>query len=189
MSRLMKKNHARRGPGIWYRARADLRGRRLQTGSVVLVVALAPVLIGLALAVFGSVQAPFDRLFTQLNGAHLWVYYPSSPTQGQLNAVIHTPNVAASTELEVATGNASILLASQKFNVYIQSFPTQEPAIGQLLITQGHGLATSDPDVSILSQPFANAQNLQSGSALTLVTPHAPSPVHPHPLSVDITHV
>src|SRR5258708_38615057 len=120
MSRLMKKNHARRGPGIWYRARADLRGRRLQTGSVVLVVALATILIGLALTVFGSVQAPFDRLFTQLNGAHLWVYYPtpSAPPQAQLDAVIHAPNVAASTELEKASG-ASILISSQKFGAYI----------------------------------------------------------------------
>jgi len=84
MATLMKKNHSRSGPAIWYLARADLRGRRLQTGSVVLVVALATVLIGLALAVFGSVQAPYDRLFTQLNGAHLWVYYPAAPTRGSL---------------------------------------------------------------------------------------------------------
>jgi putative ABC transport system permease protein len=188
MATLMKKNHARSGPAIWYRARADLRGRRLQTGSVVLVVALATVLIGLALAVFGSVQAPFDRLFTQLNGAHLWVYYPSAPTQGQLDAIIHAPNVAASTELEEAI-EAPVLIASQKSSAYIQTFPTQQPAIGQLLITQGHGLATSDPDGVILSQPFANAQNLQVGSALTLVTPQGLAQVHVRGLSVDVNQV
>ncbi len=193
MTTLMKKNHARSGPAIWYRARADLRGRRLQTGSVVLVVALATVLIGLALAVFGSVQAPFDRLFTQLNGAHLWVYYPSSdypaaPTQGQLDAIIHAPNVAASTELEEAI-EAPVLIASQKSDASIQTFPTQQPAIGQLLITQGHGLANSDPDGVILSQAFANAQNLQVGSALTLVTPQGPAQVHIRGLSVDVNQV
>ncbi len=189
MTTLMKKNHARSGPAIWYRARADLRGRRLQTGSVVLVVALATVLIGLALAVFGSVQAPFDRLFTQLNGAHLWVYYPSAPTRGQLDAIIHAPNVAASTELEEAIGNASVLLASQKFNVYIQSFPTQEPAIGQLLITHGHGLASGDPEGVVLSQPFADAHHVQVGNNLTLVTPQGLAQVHVRGLSVDVNQV
>lgn len=67
MTTFMKKNHARSGPAIWFRVRTDLRGRRLPAGSVILVVALATTLIGLALAVFGSAQAPFDRLFTQLN--------------------------------------------------------------------------------------------------------------------------
>jgi len=189
MATLMKKNHSRSGPAIWYLARADLRGRRLQTGSVVLVVALATVLIGLALAVFGSVQAPYDRLFTQLNGAHLWVYYPAAPTRGQLDAIIHAPNVAASTELEEAIGNASVLLASQKFNVYIQSFPTQEPAIGQLLITHGHGLASGDPEGVVLSQPFADAQHVQVGNNLTLVTPRGLAQVHVRGLSVDVNQV
>ena len=73
----------RRGAAIWYRVRADLRGRRGQAGSVLLVVVLATWLIGLGLVIVGSVSAPFDRLFTQLNGAHLWLY--SSPlTPGQV---------------------------------------------------------------------------------------------------------
>src|SRR5689334_9217545 len=104
MANLLTKNYAGSGPAIRARVRSNLRGRRLPAGSVVLVVALATVLIGLALTVFGSVEAPFDRLFTQLNGAHLWVYYPSAPTQAQIDAVIHVPNVAASTELEEAVG-------------------------------------------------------------------------------------
>lgn len=188
MADLVIKNHARSGPAIRYRVRADLRGRRLPAGSVVLVVALATVLIGLALTVFGSVQAPFDRLFTQLNGAHLWVYYPSSPTQSQIDAVIHAPNVAASTELEEATG-ASILLSSQKFGAYIQTFPMQQPVIGQLLITQGHGLASNDPDGIVLSQQFADVHQLQAGSALTLVTPEGLAQVHVRGLSVDVNQV
>src|SRR5579872_6677053 len=104
MADLSRQKQARSGSAIWYRVRADLRGRRLPASSVLLVVALATILIGLALTVFGSVQAPFDRLFTQLNGAHLWVYYHSAPTQGQLEAVIHAPNVAAHTEVEESIG-------------------------------------------------------------------------------------
>ena len=90
MTALLKKNRARSILAILYRVRADLRERRLPAGSVVQVVALATMLIGLALTVSASAQAPFDRLFTQLNGAHLWIYFPSPspPTQGQFDAVI-----------------------------------------------------------------------------------------------------
>ncbi len=188
MADLLINFSARSGPAIRYRVRADLRGRRLPAGSVVLVVALATILIGLALTVFGSVQAPFDRLFTQLNGAHLWVYYPSSPTQGQLDAVVRAPNVAASTELEEATG-APILISSQKFGAYIQTYPTQQPAIGQLLITQGHGVVDNDPNGVVLSQQFADAQNLQAGSAITLVTPQGLAQVHVRGISLDVNQV
>ncbi len=169
--------------------RADLRGRRLPAASVVLVVTLATLLIGLALAVFGSIQAPFDRLFTQLNGAHLWVYYLSSPTQGQLDAVTRAPNVAATTELEEATSNAAILQASQKFDAYLQSFPVQQPAIGQLLITEGHALASDDPNGVIVNQQFANAQHLQVGGPVTLVTPQGLVHMHVRGLSIDVNHV
>ena len=135
MADLVITKRARSGPAIWYRVRADLRGRRLPAGSVVLVVALATLLIGLSLAVFGSAQAPYDRLFTQLNGAHLWVYFPTSsaqgfaaPTQGQIDAVIHAPGVTASTELEEATTNTALVIGEQKFGLYVQTFPTQQPA-------------------------------------------------------------
>jgi putative ABC transport system permease protein len=189
MADLLINRHARSGPAIWYRVRADLRGRRLSAGSVMLVVALATTLIGLALAVFGSAQAPFDRLFTQLNGAHLWVYYPSAPTQAQIDAVTHAPNVAASTGLEEGTGNAAVLLASQKFDTYLQTFPIQQPAIGQLLITQGHALASNDPDGVIINQQFADAQHLRVGEKVSLVTPQGPARVHVRGLSIDVNQV
>ena len=188
MADLLIKHHAWSGPAIRYRVRSDLRGRRLAAGSVILVVALATILIGLALTVFGSVQAPFDRLFTQLNGAHLWVYYPSAPTQAQIDAVVHAPNVAASTELEEAVG-APILISSQKFSANVQTFPAQQPVIGQLLITQGQGLATGDPDGVVLSQQFADIQHVQVGSALTLVTPQGLAQVHVRGLSLDVNQV
>lgn len=190
MATLLTKNYAWSGLAIRARVRSDLRGRRLAAGSVVLVVALATVLIGLALTVVGSVQAPFDRLFTQLNGAHLWVYYPSpsAPPQAQIDAVIHAPNLAASTELEEAIG-APVVISSQKFDAYIQTFPAQQPAIGQLLITQGHGLAASDPDGIVLSQQFADAEHIQAGSALTLVTPQGLAQVHVRGLSIDVNQV
>jgi putative ABC transport system permease protein len=190
MITLLKQNHARSGPAIWYRVRADLRGRRLPAGSVALVVALASMLIGLALAVSASAQAPFDRLFTQLNGAHLWIYFPSpsAPPQGQLDAIIHAPNIAGSTELEEGI-RADALIALQKVEADIQTFPEHQPAIGQLLILHGSGLSSDDPNGVVVNKPFADAQHLQVGDALTLVTPNGPAQVHIRGLSADVNQV
>ena len=178
---------ARSGPAIWYRVRADLRGRRIAASSVVLVVALSTLLIGLALVAFASVQAPFDRLFTQLNGAHLWVYLQEPASQAQIDAVIHTPNVAASTEpYEIARGG--VLLNAKKISAQLWSYPEQQPAIGKLFITQGQMLATSDPDGVVVNQPFADVNQLHVGDSLTLITPQGLAQVHIRGLSVDVNH-
>jgi putative ABC transport system permease protein len=180
---------ARSGSAIRYRVHADLRGRRIPAGSVALVVALSTLLIGLALVTFASVQAPFDRLFTQLNGAHLWVYLNAAnpQTQAQIDAVIHTPNVVASTDpYEDIRG--AVLLNSNKIRTEFTSFPVQQPAIGKLLITQGQTLASSDPDGVVVNQPFADANQLQVGDTLTLITPQGLAPVHIRGLSVDVNH-
>jgi putative ABC transport system permease protein len=157
---------------------------------VVLVVALATMLIGLALSVSASAEAPFDRLFTQLNGAHLWVYFPTptQPSQRQLDAVIHAPNVASSTELEEAV-TAPILIASQKVQANIRTFPERQPAIGQLLMLQGQTLAGNDPAGVVVNKPFADAQHLQVGDPLTLVTPGGLAQVHVLGLSADVNEV
>src|SRR5215831_9737769 len=128
----------RGGPAIWFRVRADLRGRRVQTGSVLLLVALSTLLVGLGLVVFGSVQAPFDNLFTQLNGPHLWLNTsPSAPlTSAQRDAITQAPNVVGATDPEEAA-RGYILLGSAKLTANLVSFPVQQPAIGKLLITQG----------------------------------------------------
>src|SRR5215469_13453457 len=167
MTALLKKNRARSILAILYRVRADLRERRLPACSVVLVVALATMLIGLALTVSASAQAPFDRLFTHLNGAHLWIYFPSSsaPSQGQLDAVIHAPNVASGTELEEGI-RADALIGSQKVEADIQTLPEHQPAIGQLLVLYGSDLSNDEPNEVVVNKPFADAQRLQVGDAL-----------------------
>src|SRR5262249_33731038 len=141
------------GPAIWYRVRADLRGRRAQTASVLLLVTISTLLVGLGLVVFGSVQAPFDTLFTRLNGAHLWVY--TNPhaqfTQAQVDAIAQTPNVVGATgPEELAQG--FVQLGTSELRANLRSFPVQQPAIGQLLITQGAGLSADDPYGVIIDQ-------------------------------------
>src|SRR5262245_32098410 len=132
---------ARSGAAVWYRVYADLRSRRVQTASMLLVVMLSTLLVGLGLVVIGSVQAPFDRLFAQLNGAHLWLVTSSHApfTKEQLATITHAPNVIATTGLEEQSVGY-ILLGSNRLSTTLYSFPVQQPAVGRLLLTQGNEL-------------------------------------------------
>jgi putative ABC transport system permease protein len=177
----------RTGPATWYRVRADLRGLRVQTGSVVLIVALATLLVGLGLTVFGSVSAPFDRLFAELNGAHLWINAAQPFSSTQLDAITRAPGVVASTELE-ADAPGYVLLGSSRLTARLHSFPVQQPAVGQLLITQGDGLSAADPAGIIVDQAFANANHLRLHDALTLITANGQQHVHVRGIAIDVNH-
>jgi putative ABC transport system permease protein len=179
----------RSGTAIWYRARADLRGRRVQTASVVFIVALGTLLTGLGLVVFASAQAPFDNLFTQLNGAQLWIYSsaPDPWTPAQLDAITQAPNVTDATAVE-EQARGYILLGANKLTADLRSFPAQQPAIGKLLITQGTTLSPDDPAGVIVDQPFATAQGLRVNDRLTLVTASGQQHVHVRGIAVDVNH-
>jgi putative ABC transport system permease protein len=169
--------------------RADLRGRRIQTASVIVVVALSMLLMGLGLVVFMSVQAPFDTLFTQLNGAHLWIYSsaPTPLTPAQLDAITQAPNVSGTTEVEeLAAGY--VLLGTNKVRANLFSFPAQQPAIGKLLLTQGSMLSADDATGVIIDQPFATAQGLHLNDTLTLVTASGQEQVRVRGIAVDVNH-
>src|SRR5215813_4768912 len=176
-------------PAIWYRVHADLRGRRAQTASVLLLVTVSTLLVGLGLVVFSSVQAPFDSLFTRLNGAHLWLYTDprAQLTQAQFEAVKQTPNVVATTgQEELAQGY--VLLGTGELRANLRSFPVQQPAIGQLLITQGAGLSADDPNGVIIDQAFATAHHLRVDEAITLVTTSGERQMRVRGVALDVSH-
>jgi putative ABC transport system permease protein len=169
--------------------RADLLGRRAQTASVLLLVTISTLLVGLGLVVFGSVQAPFDTLFTRLNGAHLWLY--TNPhaqfTQAQFDTIAQTPNVVATTRLE-ELAQGYVLLGTSELRANLRSFPVQQPAIGQLLITQGAGLSSDDPYGVIIDQAFATAHHLRVDDSITLVTTSGERQMRVRGLAIDVNH-
>jgi putative ABC transport system permease protein len=177
------------GPAIWYRVRADLRARRAQTASVLLLVTLSTLLVGLGLVVFGSVQAPFDTLFGRLNGAHLWLYTDPHAqfTQAQVDIIAQTPNVVSATgPEELAQGY--VLLGTSELRANLRSFPVQQPAIGQLLITQGAALSADDPYGVIIDQAFATAHHLRVNDFITLVTTSGERQMRVRGVAIDVNH-
>jgi putative ABC transport system permease protein len=182
-------HRGRSGPAIRYRLQADLGERRVQTTSVVLIIAFATLLVGLGLVAFGSVQAPFDQLFTRLNGAHLWVStnHQSQLTPAQLAAITLAPNVVAATDLE-QQAFGYVLLGGNKLSADLRSFPVQQPVVGKLLITQGNGLSAADPYGVIIDQAFANSHQLHVGDTLTLVTANGEQRVQVSSIAVDVNH-
>ncbi len=169
------------------RLRAELRSRRLQAMSVVLLVTLAMTLAGLGLVALASITGPFDRLFSELHGAHVWLYLSSQPPDAAITTIKAAPNVVEVGNVE-QVAYSSVVVADGKLPAYLQSYPTEPPAIGRILIADGAGLATDDPNGVVLDKPFADAYGLRPGNALTIVTSAGLVQTHVRGLAVDVNH-
>lgn len=181
------RTRARSTAAIWYRLRADLSARHIQSISVTLVVALSAFLVSLGLVTLTSVAAPYDDLFTELHGAHLWVRLSSHPTHRELDAITTAPNVASATELEeYVTG--SVVLGTTKVSAYLESHPTQQPAIDRILILKGNNLTESAPDGVVIDQSFAEGYHLGIGDMLPLVTAQGLQRLYVRGISIDVRH-
>jgi putative ABC transport system permease protein len=79
---------------VWTEIGGNLRGRRLQTIVVVIIVALAAGVGTLALEVAGASSAPYDRAFAQNAGAHLDAQFDGSKVSAaQLSTTAQRPEV------------------------------------------------------------------------------------------------
>jgi len=75
---------------------ADLRRRKVQTAVVALVVFLSSLTATIALTLLVETDAPFDRAFNQVQGAHLFVTFDAAKvTDAQLRVTASVPAVSA----------------------------------------------------------------------------------------------
>src|SRR5512138_957877 len=62
---------------IWEKIRADLFRHRVISILIIGTITIAATLLTLALSTLSNLGEPYDRLFAEVNGAHLWVFFKS----------------------------------------------------------------------------------------------------------------
>jgi hypothetical protein len=72
---------------VFTRILSDIRTRRVQSISIILVVSIAMFLASTSLITISSIQSPFDRYFVDLNGAHLWVSIDAHADSTELESI------------------------------------------------------------------------------------------------------
>lgn len=81
----------------WIVARAAVRRRRGQTALIGVIVTLCTAAMLVGAALLAAVSGPFDRTFTQLDGAHATVLFDAAKTtEAQVGATAHADGVVAS---------------------------------------------------------------------------------------------
>ncbi|MGV9453421.1 FtsX-like permease family protein [Streptomyces sp. NPDC003635] len=144
-------------------AHSDLRAHRGEALFLVLATAGVVVSLLLATALFGYATNPWQRVFTQSRGAHVWLHTAESTDAGKLTSLEGVTSVAG------PYPTASTTLASRGARAAVELRGTPErPAVGRPLLTSGHWLDPATPDGVVLESRLAHTLLAAPGDTLTL---------------------
>ncbi|MFE0250400.1 ABC transporter permease [Streptomyces sp. NPDC059010] len=144
-------------------AHSDLRTHRGEALFLVLATAGIVVSLLLATALFGYATNPWQRVFTQAHGAHVWLHTGSSADTGKLADLDGVQSVAG----PYPTSATTLASRGTRASVELRGTP-ERPAVGRPLLTSGHWLDPANPDGVVLETRLARALLAAPGDTLTL---------------------
>ncbi|MFF8946187.1 FtsX-like permease family protein [Streptomyces sp. NPDC014864] len=144
-------------------AHSDLRTHRGEALFIVLATAGIVAALLLATALFGYATNPWQRVFAQSRGAHVWIHTVRSADTGRLAALDGVESVAGPYPTEIATVSSR----GTRALVELRGTP-RRPDVGRPLLTSGHWLDPRDPGGVVLDSRLARALLAEPGDVLRL---------------------
>ncbi|MGI5442581.1 ABC transporter permease [Streptomyces shenzhenensis] len=144
-------------------AHSDLRTHRGEALFLVLATAGIVASLLLATALFGYATNPWQRIFTQSRGAHVWIHAAQTADTARLARLDGVQALAG----PYATEKVTVSSRGTRASVELRS-TLRQPAVGRPLLASGHWLRSSDPDGVVLESRLARALLAEPGDVLKL---------------------
>ncbi|MFC5214808.1 ABC transporter permease [Streptomyces coerulescens] len=144
-------------------AHSDLRTHRGEALFLVLATAGIVVSLLLATALFGYATNPWQRVFTQARGAHVWLHTGAAADSAKLAALDGVESVAG----PYPTASTTLASRGTRASVELRGTP-ERPTVGRPLLASGHWLDPANPDGVVLESRLARALLAAPGDTLTL---------------------
>jgi len=144
-------------------AHSDLRTHRGEALFLVLATAGIVTSLLLATALFGYATNPWQRVFAQSRGAHVWLHTGPSAEAGKLTTLNGVESVAG----PYPTAGTSVASRGARASVELRG-TTGRPTTGRPLLVSGRWLDPAKPDGVVLESSLARALLAEPGDPLTL---------------------
>ncbi|MFI6853673.1 FtsX-like permease family protein [Streptomyces sp. NPDC050416] len=144
-------------------AHSDLRTHRGEALFLVLATAGIVASLLLATALFGYATNPWQRVFTQSHGAHVWLHTDSAADTGKLAELDGVDSVAG------PYPTAATTVASRGSRAAVELRATaRRPSVGRPPVVSGHWLDPATPNGVVLESRLARALLAEPGDTLTV---------------------
>ncbi|WP_137991656.1 ABC transporter permease [Streptomyces vilmorinianum] len=150
-------------------AHADLRTHRGEALFMVAATAGIVASLLLATALFGYATNPWQRVFTQSRGAHVWIHTGPAADTGALAALDGVEQLSG----PYRTATDTVASRGARARVELRATGAEPPATGRPLLTSGRWLDDAVPDGVVLESSLARALWAEPGDRLTLPTGRA----------------
>ncbi|MFF8396332.1 FtsX-like permease family protein [Streptomyces sp. NPDC016172] len=144
-------------------AHSDLRTHRGEALFLVLATAGIVASLLLATALFGYATNPWQRVFTQSHGAHVWLHTATAADTGKLAGLDGVDSVAG----PYPTASTTVSSRGSRAAVELRGTP-ERPSVGRPPIVSGHWLDPSAPNGVVLESRLARALLAEPGDTLTV---------------------
>jgi putative ABC transport system permease protein len=133
---------------ILQKIKADITSRPLISLLIVVTITAASALLTLALATLLHLNAPYDKTFNELNGAHLWLYFNRERIRARdIQQMASLPGVVASTGVQYSV-QSRVRIGDTRVLSSLRVLPVdKEPVVNRLLIQQGRNLAARQKEI------------------------------------------
>ncbi|MEV3969882.1 FtsX-like permease family protein [Streptomyces sp. NPDC050698] len=144
-------------------AHSDLRTHRGEALFLVLATAGIVASLLLATALFGYATNPWQRVFTQSHGAHVWLHTDAAADTGKLAELDGVDAVAG----PYPTAATTVSSRGSRASVELRATP-ERPSVGRPPLVSGHWLDPSTPNGVVLESRLARALLAGPGDTLTV---------------------
>jgi len=164
---------------ILLKIKVDLLNNRANTLLVMLTITASAALLALTVIALSSMSDPYDRVFNQLNGAHLWLYFDRERvSKANIGRVERMGGVRASSGLVTSQAARVEFRADEKTMVSARSIPPDaapgKAAVNALMITSGRALTAEDTRAdargALLDKNLAEQFHVNVGDSILLRT-------------------
>ncbi len=145
-------------------AHADLRTHRGEALFIVSATAGIVTALLLAAALFGYATNPWQRIFTQSHGAHVWIHTAQSADPGRLAALDDVEALSG----PYRTASATVESRGARAAVELRGAGEEPPATGRPLVTSGRWLTSASPNGVVLESSLARSLWAEPGDVLSL---------------------
>ena len=152
---------------VWQKILADLFRRRAISFLIICTITTAAALLTLALSTLMNLGGPYDKLFEDLNSAHLWLHFtPGRVNSTDINRIESLPGIVASTGRQYSY-NTLVRKGEERLGMSLRIVPLEQPEVHRLMLVEGRYLAPDAQEALIEKYP-ASFYDISVGDTVTI---------------------